>query len=211
MGMNTTHTTQVGPASLRYGVVLADPPWRYANSSKTYGRRIERHYPTMPTDGICALNVPSADDSVLFLWATAPLLQDAIRVMEAWGFAYKSHAVWDKVKFGMGYWFRGQHEMLLVGTRGKFRAPAPSLRVRSVLRIPRTVHSRKPAEVRDLIASWYPDERKLELFARERAKGWDCWGNEVGYDTAITSRTSGSPAAVTGSREPSRPEVTVSG
>jgi N6-adenosine-specific RNA methylase IME4 len=175
-----------GPgASTRYGVVLADPPWSYRNSSDEYGRRIERHYPTMATDDICALDVPSAADAVVYLWSTSPHLPDALRVMAAWGFGYRSSLVWDKVRFGMGYWARIQHELLLVGVKGDFHPPAEPLRIGSVLRIPRTVHSRKPAVVRDLIASWYPDARKLELFARERAKGWDAWGNEVGCDVDI--------------------------
>ena len=181
------------PAILRYGVVLADPPWRY-RVCRSRSRRIENHYPTMPTDDICALRVPSDDNAVLYLWATAPMLEDALRVMGAWGFAYKSCLVWDKVRLGMGYWFRGQHELLLVGTKGRFRPPIPSLRISSVLSIPRTIHSRKPAKVRELIARWYPDERKLEMFAREKAENWDAWGNEVEGDVAIDSGAAGGPA-----------------
>ena len=168
--------------AVRYGVILADPPWRYSNSSPTYGRRIERHYPTMPMEEICALQVPSASNAVLYLWATAPLLQDAILVMEAWGFKYKSHAVWDKCRVGMGYWFRGQHELLLIGVKGKVHPPIPSLRVPSVFRSKRTKHSRKPAEIRNMIACWFPNERKLEMFAREKTEGWDVFGNEVESD-----------------------------
>jgi N6-adenosine-specific RNA methylase IME4 len=195
MVMNTIDTTQVGPESPRYGVVLADPPWRYANSSKSYGRRIERHYQTMSTGDICALQIPSADDAVLYLWSTSPHLPDALRVMESWGFRYRSSLVWDKLKMGCGYWARIRHELLLVGTKGKFHPPPPALRVPSVLAIPRTIHSRKPAVVRDLIASWYPGERKIELFARERAKGWDCWGNEVGCDVDVPCRAARHPSA----------------
>lgn len=173
------------PDTRGYGVVLADPPWSYSNSSESYDRRIERHYPTMETDDICALDVPSAKNAVLYLWSTSPHLPDALRVMAAWGFEYRSSLVWDKVRMGCGYWARIRHELLLVGTKGHFRPPPPALRIPSVVAIPRTIHSRKPAVVRDLIASWYPGERKIELFARERAKGWDCWGNEVGCDVAI--------------------------
>ena len=169
----------------RYSVVLADPPWRYA-FSMSRRRTIEKQYPTMSTDDICRMEVPSAKDSVLFLWATAPKLEDALRVLNAWGYRYKSHIVWDKIKIGMGYWARGQHELLLVGTKGKVSPPSPSLRVRSVLRIPRTIHSRKPAEIRDMISRWFPNEKKLEMFARERVENWDAWGNEVECDIELS-------------------------
>lgn len=100
----------------QYGLIYADPPWRYDQA--TPSRRIENHYPTMATEEICALPVPAAKDAVLYLWATTAKLEDAFAVMKAWGFAYKSSMVWDKMKEGMGYWFRGQHEFLLVGVRG---------------------------------------------------------------------------------------------
>ena len=84
------------------------------------------HYPTSVTDIIAERNVPdiAADDCVLFLWATGPMIREALMVMEAWGFEYKSHAVWDKIHIGTGYWFRNSHELLLVGTKGDIPAPA---------------------------------------------------------------------------------------
>ena len=172
------------PSAVSYGVILADPPWRY-RVCRSRSRRIENQYPTMLIDEICALRVPSGEDAVLYLWSTAPMLEDALRVMGAWGFKYKTCLVWNKLKMGCGYWARIQHELLLVGTRGRFRPPAPALRIRSVLSIPRTTHSRKPSEIRDLIARWYPGERKLEMFAREKVENWDAWGNEVESDVAI--------------------------
>ena len=102
--------------------------------------------------------------------------------MEAWGFNYRSHAIWDKVKIGMGYWFRGQHELLLIGTRGDVRTPHPSLRIPSVIRCPRGTHSSKPDYVRDMIAKWYPDAPKLEMFSRMKRHGWDSFGNQVETD-----------------------------
>lgn len=184
------------PTAIRFGVILTDPPWRYG-FSKSAGRKIENHYPTMPIEEICALPVPSADDAVLFLWATAPLLEDALRVMREWGFAYKTNLVWDKVAMGCGYWARIQHELLLIGVKGKFSPPTPSLRARSVVRIPRTIHSRKPAEVRDMIARWYPNEKKLEMFARERVENWAPWGNEVESDVVISTGAGLSQVPVT--------------
>jgi len=191
----------------KYQVVYADPPWRY-DFSKSDSRKIENQYPTMSTLEICAMRVPTAPDAVLFLWGTAPKLKDALAVMEAWGSEYKSHLIWDKVKIGMGYWARGQHELLLVGTKGKFPPPPAGMRIGSVIRIPRTIHSRKPAAIRDWITKWYPEMRRLELFARQRIRGWDVFGNEVssdvdvgngnGADNAVTEPVSERPVAAIG-------------
>jgi len=100
----------------KYQVIYADPPWRYS-FSKSKSRKIENQYPTMSVEEICAMDIPSDDNAVLYLWATSPKLLEAIKVMEAWGFTYKTHAIWDKEKVGMGYWFRGQHEILMVGVK----------------------------------------------------------------------------------------------
>ena len=162
----------------RFDVIYADPPWRYS-FSKSKSRDIENQYPTMTIDDIYALRVPAADDCVLYLWATAPKLEEALRVVNAWGFTYKTHAVWDKERIGMGYWFRGQHELLIVATRGRMSPPPQGERVRSVLRIRRGRHSAKPTEVRDMIAAWFPTARRLEMFARGQTEGWTVWGNEV--------------------------------
>lgn len=133
----------------------------------------------MTTDDICALSVPSAKNAVLYLWTTSPKLIEGLAVMKAWGFEYKTQAIWDKEKIGMGYWFRGQHEILLVGTKGKFSPPEQSMRTGSVYRFKRGQHSKKPDEIRDLIAAWFPDANKLEMFCRFPAIGWTVWGNEV--------------------------------
>jgi N6-adenosine-specific RNA methylase IME4 len=139
----------------------------------------------MTHDEICAVPVPAAPDSVLFLWAVAPKLPEALAVMAAWGFAYRSGAVWDKDIPGMGYWFRGQHEHLLVGVRGKWSPPSPELRVSSVYREPRGRHSRKPEHYRRLIAAWWPDARRLEMFCRYPSPGWSVWGNQVDSSLAL--------------------------
>jgi N6-adenosine-specific RNA methylase IME4 len=133
----------------------------------------------MSIEEICALNVPCSENSVLYLWATTPKLQEALRVMSAWGFSYKTSAVWDKQILGMGYWFRGQHELLLVGVRGKFSPPEQSTRLSSVFSIRRERHSKKPAHIRNCIKEWFPNAKRLELFAREQSEGWDVWGNQV--------------------------------
>lgn len=163
-----------------FGVIYADPPWRYDNAPP--GREIERHYPTMSDEEICALQVPAAKNAILYLWATAPRLEAGLLVMKAWGFHYKTQAVWDKVKVGMGYWFRGQHEILMVGTRGNVSPPPQSLRVSSVIRTPRGRHSSKPDQVRDWIVAWYPDVPRLEMFSRLKRPGWEVFGNQIEYD-----------------------------
>ena len=170
-----------------YQVVYSDPPWRY-DFSKSDSRQIENQYSTMATEDICAIKVPSADDAVLFLWATAPKLEDALAVMRAWGFRYVSHLVWDKVKIGMGFWARGQHELLLVGTKGNFPPPPPSMRISSVIRIKRGIHSKKPDEIRNYIAKAYPDKAKLEMFARGKYLNWDAFGNQVLSDVPINAK-----------------------
>lgn len=166
------------PSDRKYPVIYADPPWRY-DFSRDSSDEIEAHYPTMAVEEICALDVPATDNAVLFLWVTAPKLREGLRVMESWGFEYKTHAVWDKEWSGMGYWFRGRHELLLVGVKGDVPPPESSARFDSVLREKRGPHSRKPEAVRGWIEAMYPTLPRVELFARERPENWDVWGNEA--------------------------------
>ena len=162
----------------KYSVILADPPWRYP-FTETNNRQIENHYPTMDLEEIKAMDLPADDNCVLFLWVTAPFLADAMHVLKAWGFTYKTGAVWDKERLGMGYWFRIQHEHLLIAVRGDVKTPYPENRVSSVIRAPRGEHSKKPECVYDMIEKMFPGERYLELFARTTRDGWSSWGNEV--------------------------------
>ena len=161
-----------------YSVILADPPWRY-DFSKSDSRQIENHYPTMTVPEICAYQFPRNPNSVLYLWATAPKLYEALAVMMAWGYEYKTHGVWDKQIIGMGYWFRGQHELLLVGVSGKFSPPDPEVRISSIISERRGKHSKKPIAVYEMIERAYPHLMKLELFARVHRDGWDAKGNEI--------------------------------
>lgn len=164
----------------RYRLVYADPPWRYEHI-ETESRAIENQYPTMSLDEICAYPVPAADDSVLFLWATSPKLAEAMRVIEAWRFTYRTCAVWDKEQIGMGYYFRQQHELLLVAARGSLPVPEPSVRPSSVLRVKRGRHSEKPEQAYELLESMYPyftKRERIELFSRRARPGWAAWSNE---------------------------------
>lgn len=169
---------------MEFDVIYADPPWRY-DFSKSKTRKIENQYPTMTVAELCALKVPSAKNSVLYLWATAPKLLEALEVMKAWGFEYKTQAVWDKQIQGMGYWFRGQHELLLVGVKGSFSPPKETRRISSVISEKRTKHSKKPDIIRNQIKSWFPYALCLELFARDPAWGWTCFGNEVSESVTL--------------------------
>lgn len=162
-----------------YEVIYADPPWRY-DFSETKTRDIENQYPTMSLDEIKGLEIPSADNAVLLLWATAPKLPEAFEVMGAWGFEYKTCAVWDKEKIGMGYWFRGQHELLLVGTKGQYSPPPPGARFPSVYRESRGEHSAKPERYYEMIETMFPGRAYLELFARAKhSERWEVWGNQL--------------------------------
>lgn len=162
----------------KFNVILADPPWRY-EFVETESRAIENQYPSMDLDAIKALQIPSDNDSILFLWATAPKLEEALQVLNAWGFIYRSCAIWDKERKGMGYWFRIQHELLLIGLKGEFRAPEPENRFDSIIRSPREEHSKKPDIVYEMIETMFPTGKYLELFARAKRDGWEVWGNQA--------------------------------
>lgn len=161
----------------RFGAILADPPWRYSNTVSNGAA--DRHYPTMSMDELRDLPVPqlALPDAYLFLWATAPLLPEALDLMQAWGFDYKTHMVWNKPRFGMGNYWRSAHELLCLGIRGK---PAGWCRhdISSWAVFPATRHSAKPSYFRDMIAS-VVDGPYLEMFGREQNSGWTTFGNQV--------------------------------
>ena len=163
----------------RYAIILADPPWRY-EFSKSPARDIENQYPTMTLDEIKALPVNdlAADTAALYLWATAPKLPEALDVMAAWGFSYRTNMVWVKDSIGMGYWARGRHEHLLIGVKGAMPPPPAELRPDSVISAPRQQHSAKPDAVPELLDELFPAATKIELFARTSRPHWAQWGNE---------------------------------
>lgn len=167
------------PPPERPNLVLADPPWKY-DFAETDNRQVENQYPTATVSEIIDMEPETETDCVLFLWATVAKLTEALEVMDGWGFQYKTHAVWDKGKIGMGYWFRGQHELLLVGTKGQFSPPETDQRVSSVFNESRaSKHSKKPECVYKWIESAFPEAKKLEMFCREPRKGWEVFGNEA--------------------------------
>jgi len=192
-----------GASGRRFNIIYADPPWHYQSwarrsSAAGEGGRTGRGvpYPTMPTSAICALPVAelAAQDALLFLWATYPMLPDALRVIGSWGFAYKGVAfTWCKLNpsgvgwhFGLGYWTRGNPEICLLATKGRPRRQ--SRKVANLVVSPRREHSRKPHEVRERIVALCGDLPRVELFARQKTPGWSAWGNEVDSDIALTGR-----------------------
>ena len=160
----------------KFDVISADPPWRYDLSLRGSP---DEHYETLTTKDINKLEIPANIDAVLFLWATNPKLKDALEVMAAWGFTYKTNMVWVKDRIGTGYYVRGQHELLLIGTKGKVGVPEEANRVSSVFNATRNEHSQKPEIVYDIIEKMYPNRKYLELFARNKREGWCSWGNEI--------------------------------
>lgn len=181
--------TASAPAG-KYRVIYADPPWKYGDSREalegTTGA--SAHYPSMSITELCDLPVVEwiESDAVLFLWVTSPLLFECSPVIRAWGFQYKSSFVWDKIKHNIGHYNSVRHEFLLVCTRGSCLPDIPKL-FDSVLSIERTTHSTKPEEFRTMIETLYPNGKRLEMFARKQADGWDVYGNEI--DDALLRET----------------------
>jgi N6-adenosine-specific RNA methylase IME4 len=180
-----------------YQVIYADPPWKYnnrANHKTRFRGGASGHYALMTMDAIKALPVASiaAPDAVLFMWVTFPYLKEQLEVFEAWGFSYKTVAfTWIKLNpqnywpfFGVGHYTKSNAELCLFGTRGKVLKPAVN-DVSSVILAPRREHSRKPDEARAGIERLYPTASRVELFAREKAAGWDVFGNEVESDVVF--------------------------
>ena len=168
----------------RYGVILADPEWRYEAYSRVTGlnRAPDNYYPTSETATISARRVHdlAAEDCVLFLWATQAMLPDALHVIAAWGFTYKSQFIWRKIypgqQTGIGHWSRSVHELLLIGTRGDIPGPAPGTQFTSVIEAEVRGHSVKPEWQYELIEAYFPNLPKIELNARRARFGWDSWG-----------------------------------
>lgn len=160
-------------------LIYADPPWQLGSPSSANSP--EQHYPTLPTAEIAALEVPAAENAVLFIWVVNGLIPEALEVIRAWGFSYKTSAVWVKPSIGLGNYFRNRHEELFLAIRGKYPLPPPECRPDSVIEARRGRHSEKPVCVYELIERMYPHaQRRLELFARGNARpGWTTWGNEA--------------------------------
>lgn len=170
----------------KYKIIYADPPWSYNDKSMNRGGA-ERHYKTTPNSELSQIDVSSIcdDDCILFMWATFPKMQEALDLMRAWGFTYKTNAfTWIKKNkvshslfWGMGRWTRSNAEVCLLGVKGKPKRL--DIGVHSVVESAIRRHSEKPPEVRGLITRLVGDLPKLEMFARCAPDGWDVFGNEA--------------------------------
>jgi N6-adenosine-specific RNA methylase IME4 len=167
----------------KYAVILADPPWQPDAGLLDPTRQIENQYPTATLAELLAMqprvDALALDDCVLLLWTTAQKFAEATTLIDGWGFVVKSGAVWIKPSVGMGYWFRGRHELLILATRGNPPTPLEADRPDSVIEAPRRGHSEKPDEVYTLIERMFPRVPKVELFARARREGWAFATNET--------------------------------
>lgn len=166
----------------QYDIILADPPWHY-NSILSSGSHAKAHYPTIKTSDLKSLPVASiaAKDCLLFLWATGPILDEAIELGEAWGFKWATIGfIWDKQRINPGFYTLSQCEMCLIFKRGRIPKPRGARNIRQFLSVRCGEHSAKPDEIRHRIEAMFPQQSKLELFARwEGNADWDVWGNEA--------------------------------
>lgn len=179
------------PAPTEYEIIYADPPWSYNDKAKNRGGA-ERHYTTTDTATLALMQITKAKHAVLFMWATFPMLQEAIDLMAQWGFEYKTVAfVWVKANtkatdspfWGMGQWTRANAEICLLGVRGKPKRKGKGVHQLivepEIITDPIMRHSQKPACVRDKIVELMGDLPRLEMFARESPEGWDVFGNQA--------------------------------
>lgn len=176
----------------KYQIIYADPPWSYKDKMSGHPFSLDHEYETQSKDWISKLSVDSIaeKDCVLFMWATSPLLPEALEVIKAWGFKYVTVAfVWSKHTknkkkiHNLGRWTMGNVELLLLARRGRPRRIIKN--VKQLVEAERTIHSKKPDEVRKRIITLMGDVPRIELFAREKTPGWDVWGNEVESDITM--------------------------
>ncbi len=179
---------------IKFNILYADPPWKYERN-KVQGAA-ENHYPTMSIEQLCALDVEKITDEncTLFLWSTFPFLPEALRLIKAWGFTYKTTAfVWLKQNrknkdwfFGLGFWTRGNVEICLLATKGK--PQRKSAKVSQLIIAPIDKHSKKPDIVREKIVELMGDLPRIELFARQTTPDWEVFGNEVKSSITLSEK-----------------------
>jgi N6-adenosine-specific RNA methylase IME4 len=177
----------------KYKIIYADPPWAFSSKElqKYGGERftsMDKHYETQSKDWIKDLPVKdiAEDDCALFLWSTDAHLGEAIETMDSWGFKYITVAfVWEKLTAtgktvaNLGAWTMKNYELCLFGTKGRMLQYKKVNNIYQKVASERTKHSKKPEKVRQNIELLFGDLSRIELFARQKNEGWDCWGNEV--------------------------------
>lgn len=169
-----------------FDVIYADPPWKFENNPSEGAA--EHQYPTMSVEEISKIKIPAHKNAILFLWVPSSKLPDALKVIEEWGFKFKTSMCWVKEKdgvleMGLGYYVRSAHELLLISTKGNVSPPLSENRPLSVQKTPKTKHSEKPTIFYKIIENMYPKRKYLELFARKKYSDyWTVWGNQVDQD-----------------------------
>lgn len=182
----------------KYQIIYADPPWDYGGKMQYDKTTIKEEnigferkiflssanfkYPTLKLRQLKELNIKSiaADDCILFMWTTGPQMANSIELGKAWGFEYKTMAfVWNKMIHNPGRYTLSQTEFVLAFKKGKFPQPRGARNIRQLINVPRGKHSEKPIEVIDGITKMFPNQKKIELFARKNFVGWDNWGLEI--------------------------------
>ena len=184
MEKSNHNTENQNKATKRYKTILADPPWSINQRGKYSNRSAESHYELMSLDRIKAMPVSdlAAENAHLYLWIPNALLQEGLDVIKAWGFTYRCPLYWIKPRLGLGNYIRNASETCLFATRGK--APVRFKAQPNWMFCPQQDHSHKPEEQFAMIER-LSHPPYLELFARRRQPGWDCWGNEIGSDLVI--------------------------
>lgn len=187
----------------KFDIIYADPPWDYGGKvqfDKTLNKEINKEYkkpvfissasfkyPTMPLAELISIPISdiAADNCILFMWTTNPHLEQAIKLGNSWGFKYKTVAfVWNKMVHNPGQYTMSYCELCLLFKKGKI--PKRGARnVKQLVTAPRTAHSAKPLEVRNRIDKMFPDQEKIELFARANYDGWHSWGLEASNDEQL--------------------------
>ncbi len=182
----------------KFDIIYADPPWDYGgkmqfdkSGMKSENPGFEKNvfisaadfkYPTLKTPELIELNVPAiaADDCLLFMWATNPHLAQAIQLGESWGFEYKTVGfVWNKMVHNPGKYTMSYCELCLIFKKGRIPSPRGARNIKQLVEQKRGKHSEKPAAIRDNIVAMFPDQKRIELFARHREPGWTVWGLEA--------------------------------
>ena len=179
---------------MKYEIVYCDPPWDYKGQKQHNGKGGKdtggaiSHYSTLKLSDLKNLNVASICDEncLIFMWATSPHLDQAIELLKAWGFKWATVGfVWDKKRVNPGFYTMSQVELCLIGKKGKIPKPRGLRNIRQLVRLERTKHSEKPKEVMKRIDAMFPQQKKIELFARSKYKNWHTWGNEIENDVSI--------------------------
>lgn len=174
----------------KYNIIYADPPWQYKSKEclakkSILNGKINYHYKTMNLEELkkMPINRLCEKDCLLFLWVVSPMLDDCIDVLKSWGFKYSTIGfVWNKERTNPGSYTMSECEVCLIGKKGKIPQPRGKRNIRQYVQEKRTEHSTKPEEVRKRINEMFPTQSKIELFARQHADGWDCWGLEAPND-----------------------------